>query len=45
VRALVRAPHADGSALASALHAAQAVRSARKSAGAVRVELDPLELA
>jgi len=45
VRALVRAPHADGSALASALHAGQAVRSARKSAGAVRVELDPLELA
>jgi primosomal protein N' (replication factor Y) len=44
-RALVRAPHDDGAALAAALHAALAVRSARKAVGAVKVELDPLELA
>ena len=30
--------------LARALQAAQAVRSARKAAGAVRVQMDPLEL-
>ena len=44
-RALVRSSHAEGLGLASALHAAQAVRSARKATGVVRVELDPLELA
>ena len=44
VRALVRAPRDDGAALARALHAAQAARSARKDAGPVRVQLDPAEL-
>ncbi len=44
VRALVRVPRADGVALADALHAAAAVRSAKKSGGPVRVALDPLEL-
>ncbi|MDQ3113136.1 MAG: primosome assembly protein PriA, partial [Actinomycetota bacterium] len=43
-RALVRAPQDAGSALAVGLHAAQAVRSAGKAPGTVRVELDPLEL-
>ena len=46
-RALVRVATGDGLALALALHAALAVRSARKArkAGeAVRIELDPLEL-
>jgi primosomal protein N' (replication factor Y) len=43
-RALVRvASRADGDALAAALHAAAAVRSARKAAGAVRVRIDPRE--
>ncbi len=44
VRMLVRVPRPAGSALARALHDAQAVRSARKDAGAVRVQLDPPEL-
>ena len=44
VRALVRAPRDQGAALARALHAAQAARSARKEAGPVRVQLDPAEL-
>jgi primosomal protein N' (replication factor Y) len=44
VRALVRAPRARGSALAKALQAAQAGRSARKEGGGVRVQLDPPEL-
>jgi primosomal protein N' (replication factor Y) (superfamily II helicase) len=44
VRALVRAPRDQGAALARALHAAQAARSARKDAGQVRVQLDPAEL-
>ena len=44
VRALVRAPRDQGAALARALHAAQAARSARKEAGAVRVQLDPAEV-
>jgi primosomal protein N' (replication factor Y) len=43
-RALVRAPRASGSALAEALHAAQAARSARKQGGGVRVRLDPVEV-
>jgi primosomal protein N' (replication factor Y) len=43
VRALIRAPRADGAALASALHEAQGVRSARK-APTVRVRIDPLDL-
>lgn len=41
VRALVRAPRAAGLALARALHAAQAARTARKEPGAARVQLDP----
>jgi len=44
VRALVRAPRAQGAALAKALQAAQAGRSARKEGGGVRVQLDPAEL-
>ena len=44
VRALVRAPRAEGAALARALQAAQAGRSARKEGGGVRVQLDPAEL-
>ena len=44
VRALVRAPRARGGALAKALQAAQAGRSARKEGGGVRVQLDPAEL-
>jgi primosomal protein N' (replication factor Y) (superfamily II helicase) len=44
VRALVRAPRDQGAALARALHAAQAARSARKEAGTVRVQLDPAEV-
>lgn len=44
-RLLVRVPRRDGRALAATLHAAAAVRSARKSPGAVRVEIDPIVLA
>jgi primosomal protein N' (replication factor Y) len=44
VRALVRAPRAEGAALARALAAAQAGRSARKEGGGVRVQLDPADL-
>jgi primosomal protein N' (replication factor Y) len=44
IRTLLRVPRPDGVALAEALHAAAAVRSARKSGAAVRVALDPLEL-
>jgi primosomal protein N' (replication factor Y) (superfamily II helicase) len=44
VRALVRVDRRDGTALAGALRAAQAVRSARKEAGPVRLQLDPAEL-
>jgi primosomal protein N' (replication factor Y) len=43
-RLLIRAPRADGVALARALHDAAAVRSARKAPEPVRVQLDPLEL-
>ena len=43
-RLLVRVPRAEGAALAEALHEAAAVRSARKAAGPVRIQLDPLEL-
>ncbi|HTY73259.1 MAG TPA: primosomal protein N' [Actinomycetes bacterium] len=48
VRLLIRTPRHDGLALASALHAAQGVRSARKAAetsGPVRVRIDPADLA
>ena len=44
IRSLLRVPRPDGVQLAEALHAAAAVRSARKSGGPVRVMLDPLEL-
>jgi primosomal protein N' (replication factor Y) len=44
-RALIRIDRGDGLALARALHAAQATRSARKEGGAVRVQLDPAEVA
>jgi primosomal protein N' (replication factor Y) len=44
VRFLVRAPRSAGGALAVALRAGQAARTARKDAGVVRLELDPAEL-
>jgi primosomal protein N' (replication factor Y) len=44
-RALIRTSRQDGLALARALHAAQATRTARKEAGTVRVQLDPAEVA
>ena len=44
VRVLIRVPRSAGLALATALRAAQAVRSARKDAGVVRLQLDPAEL-
>jgi primosomal protein N' (replication factor Y) (superfamily II helicase) len=44
LRFLVRAPRSAGSALALALRAGQAARSARKEPGTVRVQLDPAEL-
>jgi primosomal protein N' (replication factor Y) len=43
-RALVRAPREHGRALALALRAAVAVRTARKESEPVRVRLDPLDL-
>ncbi|MEU8796591.1 primosomal protein N' [Spirillospora sp. NPDC048819] len=43
-RALIRVPRAAGYALARALKEAQGVRSARKAAETVRVQIDPLEL-
>jgi primosomal protein N' (replication factor Y) len=48
VRALVRAPLAEGLALAAALHEAQGVRAARKAGeqtGPERVRIDPADLA
>ena len=44
-RALIRIGRRDGLALARALHATQATRSAHKDGGAVRVQLDPAEVA
>jgi primosomal protein N' (replication factor Y) len=44
VRALIRVPRAEGSALARALQSAQASRSPRKDGGVARVQLDPAEL-
>jgi primosomal protein N' (replication factor Y) (superfamily II helicase) len=44
-RALIRISRREGLALARALHAAQATRSARKEGAAVRVQLDPAEVA
>ncbi len=43
-RALLRVPRPQGRALAAALAAAQAVRSARKATEPVRVRLDPPEI-
>ncbi|NKS26810.1 primosomal protein N' [Rhodococcus hoagii] len=43
-RMLVRVPRADGRALAKALAEARAVRSARRSVGPVRVQVDPLRI-
>ena len=43
-RYLVRAPSADGTALAVVLRAGLAERSAAKSQGQVRMQLDPTEL-
>jgi primosomal protein N' (replication factor Y) (superfamily II helicase) len=42
---LIRIGRGDGLALARALHAAQATRSARKDGGVIRVQLDPAEVA
>jgi primosomal protein N' (replication factor Y) (superfamily II helicase) len=44
VRVLVRVDRRSGTALACALRAAQATRSARKDSGVVRLQLDPAEL-
>ncbi len=44
-RALIRIGRKEGLALARALHVAQASRSARKDGAAVRVQLDPAEVA
>ena len=44
-RALIRIGRRDGLELARALHAVQATRSARKDGAAVRVQLDPAEVA
>jgi primosomal protein N' (replication factor Y) len=44
VRVFFRVPKSRGADLARALQAAQAVRSARKAAGIVRVQMDPLDL-
>jgi primosomal protein N' (replication factor Y) (superfamily II helicase) len=44
VRVFVRVPRAHGAGLARALQAAQAVRSARKAIGVVRVHMDPVDL-
>lgn len=44
VRALIRVPSADRKALAAALHALAAARSARKDSEPVRIEVDPAEL-
>jgi primosomal protein N' (replication factor Y) len=44
-RALIRIGRPDGLELARALHAVQATRSARKDGGAIRVQLDPAEVA
>jgi primosomal protein N' (replication factor Y) len=43
-RLLVRVPRPEGLALALSLHAAASIRSARKSPGAVKVELDPVAI-
>ena len=44
LRFLIRVPRSAGLAMAAALRAGQGVRSARKDAGSVRLQLDPAEL-
>ncbi|ADG74751.1 primosomal protein N' (replication factor Y) - superfamily II helicase-like protein [Cellulomonas flavigena DSM 20109] len=44
VRTLLRVPPGDGAALARAVAASAAIRSARREGGAVRVQLDPVDL-
>jgi primosomal protein N' (replication factor Y) (superfamily II helicase) len=44
VQALIRIPRSGGLALAAALRAALAARTARKEAGQIRIQLDPAEL-
>ncbi|HEY4993408.1 MAG TPA: primosomal protein N' [Nakamurella sp.] len=44
LRALIRAPQPQRKALAAALHAVAAGRSARKEGGGVRIRVDPLDL-
>jgi len=44
IRLLLRVARGDGVALAEALHAAAAIRSARKAPRPVRTELDPMNL-
>jgi len=44
VQALIRIPRPGGLALAAALRATTAARTARKETGQVRVQLDPAEL-
>jgi primosomal protein N' (replication factor Y) len=44
-RMVVRVPRRQGRELAAALHAAAGVRSAHKDDGAVRIQIDPSELA
>ncbi len=44
LRFLIRVPRPAGAAMMAALRAGQAVRSARKDAGSVRLQLDPAEL-
>jgi primosomal protein N' (replication factor Y) len=43
-RAVLRVTRNHGAALSAALHGAAGVRSARKSAGAVRIQVDPAEI-
>jgi primosomal protein N' (replication factor Y) (superfamily II helicase) len=44
VQGLIRIPRSGGLALATALRAAMAARTARKQAGQIRIQLDPAEL-
>jgi len=44
VQGLIRIPRSGGLALAAALRAALAARTARKEAGQIRIQLDPAEL-
>ncbi|SFJ97233.1 primosomal protein N' [Cellulomonas sp. KH9] len=44
VRTLLRVPPADGAALAAAVAASVAIRSARREGGTVRVQMDPADV-